>query len=56
MSNIFSDEAWEEYIDWQYEDKKMIQKINELIKDIHRNGLSKRNGKTRTIKAQKSME
>lgn len=22
MSNIFSDEAWEEYVDWQYKDKK----------------------------------
>ena len=37
-------------------DKKMVQKINELIKDINRNGLSKRNGKTRTITIQKSME
>ena len=56
MSNIFSDEAWEEYVDWQYKDKKMVQKINELIKDINRNGLSKRNGKIRTIAIQKSME
>lgn len=46
MSNIFSDEAWEEYVEWQYTDKKIIQKINELIKDINRNGLSNRNGKT----------
>lgn len=46
MSNIFSDEAWEDYIDWQLEDRKMVQKINELIKDINRNGLNKRNGKT----------
>lgn len=50
MSNIFSDEAWEDYIDWQLEDRKMVQKINELIKDINRNGLSRRNGKTRTFK------
>ena len=26
MSNIFSDEAWEEYVDWQYKDKKMEKK------------------------------
>lgn len=56
MSNIFSDEAWEEYVEWQVTDKKMIQKINELIKDINRNGLSKRNWKTRTTKIQKSLE
>ena len=33
MSNIFSDEAWEEYLEWQTTDRKMLQKINELIKD-----------------------
>ena len=50
MSNIFSDEAWDDYTDWQYTDKKLTQKINELIKDINRNGLSKRNGQARTVK------
>ena len=49
MSNIFSDEAWEDYTEWQYKDKKIIQKINDLIKDINRNGLSERNGKTRAF-------
>lgn len=56
MSNIFSDEAWEEYIDWQYTDKKMVQKINDLIKDINRNGLSVRNWENRTITTSKSLE
>ncbi len=51
MSNIFTDEAWEEYVEWQHKDKKIMQKINDLIKDINRNGLSKRNGKTRILKA-----
>lgn len=50
MSNIFSDEAWEEYMEWQHEDRKIVQKINDLIKDINRNGLSVRNGQTRTVK------
>lgn len=31
-------EAWEEYIAWQDKDKKILKKINELIKDIKRNG------------------
>ena len=27
-------EAWEEYLDWQTQDKKMLKRINQLIKDI----------------------
>lgn len=29
--------AWEDYTSWLNEDKKMLKKINELIKDIQRN-------------------
>lgn len=32
----FSRNAWEDYISWQREDKKMLRKINDLIKDIQR--------------------
>ena len=32
----FSKNAWEEYTDWQKTDKKILLKINELIKDINR--------------------
>ena len=38
MSNIFADEAWEDYTDWQIQDKKIAMRINELIKDINGNG------------------
>lgn len=31
--------AWEEYLTWQYEDKKTIKKINSLVKDLQRNGI-----------------
>ena len=31
---IFSKNAWEDYIFWQAEDKKILKKINTLIKDI----------------------
>ena len=31
---VFSKNAWEDYLSWQEEDKKMLRKINELIKDI----------------------
>jgi len=36
MRIIFSRNSWEDYISWQSEDKKILKKINELIKDIQR--------------------
>ena len=36
MKIIFTKNSWEDYISWQSEDKKLIRKINELIKDIQR--------------------
>lgn len=36
MRITFTDEAWEEYIHWQSFDKKILKKINTLIKDIKR--------------------
>ncbi|MFZ4543913.1 MAG: Txe/YoeB family addiction module toxin [Saprospiraceae bacterium] len=36
MSITFSENAWEDYVFWQHEDKKMLKKINDLIKDIKR--------------------
>ncbi len=38
MKKIWQDEAWEEYLEWQTKDKKTLKKINDLIKDIDRNG------------------
>nr|WP_267922731.1 Txe/YoeB family addiction module toxin [Xanthomonas hortorum] len=32
----FSDNAWEDYLYWQQTDKKMLKRINELIKAIQR--------------------
>lgn len=34
MRITFSKYSWEDYISWLTEDKKMLKKINELIKDI----------------------
>ena len=36
MRITFSRNAWEDYVSWQTEDKKMLRKINELIKEIQR--------------------
>lgn len=38
MPKIWHDQAWEDYIYWQNQDKKMLKKINNLLKDISRNG------------------
>ena len=35
MNINWNSEAWKEYVDWQ---SKVIKKINEIIKDIQRNG------------------
>ncbi|CAN2040205.1 ribosome-dependent mRNA interferase toxin YoeB [Candidatus Magnetomoraceae bacterium gMMP-15] len=36
MKIIFSENAWEDYIYWQKEDKKILKKINLFIKEIMR--------------------
>ena len=36
MRLIWSDKSWEEYLSWQSTDKKVLKKINSLIKDIKR--------------------
>jgi toxin YoeB len=44
MNVTWTDESWEEYEEWQQQDKKIVKKINSLIKDIKRdffNGIGK---------------
>ena len=38
MHKIWHDEAWDEYLYWQTQDKKILKRINMLLKDIDRNG------------------
>ena len=38
MRKMWHDEAWDEYIYWQSQDKKTLKKINKLLTDIERNG------------------
>jgi toxin YoeB len=33
---IFSDEAWEDYLYWQKQDKRMVERINKLIQETQR--------------------
>lgn len=36
MKLIFSEQAWEDYLYWQKTDKKLLERINTLIKDASR--------------------
>ena len=54
MNKIWSDLAWDEYLQWQMLDKKKLKKINALIKDIERNGLSEGIGKPEPLKYRKA--
>ena len=40
MNKIFTDEAWQDYLWWESENIRILKKINDLIKDIERNGNS----------------
>ena len=37
MNLLFTDESWEDYLFWQKNDKKILKRINLLIKGIQRN-------------------
>lgn len=36
MKLIFAEEAWEDYLHWQQNDRKLLERINSLIRDIQR--------------------
>ncbi|MCQ9334780.1 Txe/YoeB family addiction module toxin [Corynebacterium phoceense] len=38
MKLVWDDNAWEDYVWWQTQDRKVLKRINALIKDIKRNG------------------
>ena len=46
MNKVWFDEAWDDYLYWQTQDRKTLKRINVLIKDIERGimmGLESRN-------------
>ena len=38
MKMIWFEEAWEDYLYWQTQDKKTLKRINQLLQDAARNG------------------
>ncbi len=49
MNSIFTERAWADYLSFQ-EDKKMLKRINALIRDIQRNGVDSRMGQGEILK------
>lgn len=37
MRLLWEDRAWDDYLYWQTQDKKILKRVNALIKDIRRN-------------------
>ncbi|MFR0581206.1 Txe/YoeB family addiction module toxin [Limosilactobacillus mucosae] len=46
----WKEEAWEEYVAWQNEDRKTLKRINKLIRSIQRDGYNKGLGKPEPLK------
>lgn len=38
MILVWDENAWEDYLWWQVQDRKVLKRVNTLIKDIQRNG------------------
>lgn len=36
MKLVFAEEAWDDYLYWQKHDRKMVERINRLIRDVER--------------------
>jgi toxin YoeB len=37
---VFADEAWEDYLYWQKQDRRMVERINKLIRELQRDPYS----------------
>ena len=46
----FTDKGFADYVYWQFQDKKTIKKINNLLDDIKRNGAMQGIGKPEPLK------
>ena len=54
MNIIFTPTAWEQYTEWIRTDRKIIKRINDLIKSIERDGLLTGIGKPESLKHRKA--
>ena len=54
MNILFTDTGWNQYIEWQGQDKKTIKRINQLLKSVDRDGAMQGIGKPELLKHDKS--
>lgn len=54
MNKTFSDRAFDDYLFWQSVDKKILRKINSLLKSIEREGAMKGEGKPEKLSYRKN--
>ena len=52
MKKVWFDEAWDDYLHWQTQDKKTLKRIHALLKDIERGGALDGIGKPETLKGE----
>ena len=38
MTKLWYEKAWDDYLNWQTQDRKTLKRINKLLQDIERNG------------------
>lgn len=50
MRKTWTEHAWDDYVHWQSHDRKTLQRINSIVKDIERNGISTGIGKPEALK------
>lgn len=54
MHIVFTDTGWKQYTNWQGQDKKVIKRINQLLKSIERDGALQGIGKPELLKYDKA--
>ena len=50
MRKKWTEQGWDDYLYWQTQDKKTLRRINDLVKDIERNGIASGIGKPEPLK------
>ncbi|ATO44561.1 Txe/YoeB family addiction module toxin [Loigolactobacillus coryniformis] len=51
MIKSWYDVAWRDYVEWQNQDRKTLKKINNLLKEIERHGVTGGSGKAEKLKS-----
>jgi hypothetical protein len=56
MQKIWFDLAWNDYLYWQFQDKKTLKRINQLIRDVERDPFKIASGNSRQFNCRDESE